>query len=65
MFNSIGGYGFFIYGGLNLVWFIWCIFFCLRRVEELGSYSRQAVRLIGLRKRIIEVVGRGVDWGRV
>lgn len=27
MFNSIGGYGFFVYGGLNLVWYLLVLLF--------------------------------------
>ena len=42
MFNSIGGYGFFIYGGLNLGWYLLVLLF---RPETSGRSLEQINRL--------------------
>lgn len=55
MFNSIGGYGFFVYGGLNLLWFVLIYLF----LPETSRRSLEAVnRLFEIKSPLVRDMER-------
>lgn len=66
MFNSIGGYGFFVYAGLNLVWFVLIYLFLpetsrrsLEAIERLFETRSPFVGDMERHYRAFEDVGSG------
>lgn len=66
MFNSIGGYGFFVYAGLNIVWFVLIFLFLpetsqrsLENVEWLFETKSPFVRDMERHYKAVEMVGKG------
>lgn len=70
MFNAIGGYGFFVYAGLNIVWFVLIYLFLpetsqrsLEAVERLFETKSPFVRDMEKHFRETEQFGGGDESG--